>query len=314
MKKIKLVLLVALLIFVIFDKSFGVGMITEPIVVKDVLRGGQINKTITVFNPEKNKVVYSFGANGQIEGWVTFFQTNDLKTEITETIVPAKEYYDIIAKITVPKTTANGKYVGEIFVKQEPKAVEGEKTNTVSISQMVGRKVEITVSDKEIIGLNTTLIPFNYDFKPGSAVKVKIRYENKGNISLKPDLQIKITNDKEQKTVFNAIFPYAEDLEAVVPGETKSIPDFEWQTAGQPNGPFTFEAQTLNDGKVIDTDTFGFNIGNAMSFNGLASINSAGSNNLIILITAICLVIVGLAVVLKIKSKKKISAATPTKS
>jgi hypothetical protein len=304
----------------IASNIFGIGMVTDPIVVKDMLRGGEIIKTITVFNPEKTKAVYSFGTTGQIAGWAKFFEKDDLKTEITTSTIPVNTYYDIIAKIKVPKDISNGQYEGEIFVKQEPKVGLKQEENTVSISQMVSRKVTITVSDKEVVNIKTTLIPSKYDFKKGESLKVKIIYDNQGNIALKPSLQLKITDLKSEKTVFNAIFPYPEEEESVAPGEVKTMSDFEWQTTGQPESRYLVEINTLLGDKVLEKNNFSFNIGST-SFsdaknkgNFFASIALIGGGNLLVAWIIIGLALIALAVFLKTISKKKNSKASPDKT
>jgi uncharacterized membrane protein len=90
----------------------------------------------------------------------------------------------------VPQDTPNGEYNGEIFITQAPKDKSKEGTSSVSIFQRVGREVKIVVTDKEITKIDTTLIPEKYDIKIGEPLKIKVIYENQGNISLKPDLQL----------------------------------------------------------------------------------------------------------------------------
>jgi uncharacterized membrane protein len=240
---------------------FAIGMITEPIVIENILRGGEISKTVTVFNPEGSEVVYTLGTEGGIKGWAEFFEIGKLDTPVTKVNVPAKTYYDVIAKIKVPDGTPNGEYTGEIFVKLEPKEQPNEGENTVSVAQMISREVRIKVTDQEVIKLDTTLIPETYDVKQGQSLKIKIIYENLGNISLKPNLQLKITSTSDEKAVFNAIFPYPETEDAVKPGETKTMPIFEWQTTGQPKGRYGVEVTTLIGSEVSEKNDFHFNIG-----------------------------------------------------
>ena len=243
---------------------FGIGMVTEPIVVDNILRGGEIMKTITVLNPEENEVFYSFGSEGGIEGWVTFFETDNLKEEIVKSTIPAKSYYDVTAKIKVPEGTPNGKYLGEIFVKKEAKDEERQGESSVSVAHRISREVSITVTDQEVIGIGTTMIPETYDLGQGQPLKIKIIYENTGNIVLEPGLHLKITNIKEEKVVFNAIFPYFEEEEPIRPGERRTMPVFEWQTVGQPEGRYLAEVITLVNNENFADNSFRFNIGDVV--------------------------------------------------
>jgi len=310
-KKIVSKILVSIFFLGTAGNVFAIGMVTEPIVIENILRGGEIMKTVTMLNPEKNEVIYELGSGGDIEGWVRFFETDNLDEEITQAIVPAQEYYDVMAKIKVPDNTPNGDYEGEIFIKQVPKEDSEQEENTVAISQMVSRSVNITVSDKEVIKITTTLIPEKYDLGKGESLKVRIIYENFGNIALEPNMQVKVTDVNEEKTVFNAIFPYPEEESPVIPGERKEISVFEWQTTGQAEGKYKIEINTLINGEALEQDHFSFNIGNVAYFdkenknNFLAAVSLIGGGNIILAWFIIGLAFVVLAIVINLFNKKK---------
>ena len=240
--------------------AIAIGMITEPIVIDSMLRGGEVSKTVTVFNPQKTEAVYLFGSDGGIKGWVTFFEKGKPDAPITKVNVPATSYYDVIAKIKVPDATPNGEYVGEIFVKQAAADEPKESGSSVSIAQMVSRQVKIKVTDQEVVKLDTALIPEAYDVKQGDPLKIKIIYENFGNIALKPSFQLKIINSEDGKTVFNAIYPYPEAEAVVNPGERKTMPVQEWPTTGQPAGRYLAEASTLVGGETLQKNEFRFSL------------------------------------------------------
>lgn len=262
-KAIFLSIFISIISLAIGGSALAIGMITEPIVISDILRGGQISEKVTMFNPQDKEVIFLLGTTGQIDGWVTFFEEDDLNTPILQANIPAKEYYDVIAKITVPQGTPNGKYTGEIYVKQEAEKNPLTGGSEVAVAQMVSRSVTITVTDKEVVKLEATVIPEKYDVAIGDSLKIKIIYENLGNISLKPSYQLKITDVNDGKTVFNAIFPYSETEEAVKPGERKTMPTYEWPTAGQIEGKYRATITTLLGDEVLDENDFLFNIGKA---------------------------------------------------
>ncbi len=273
-KKFIAAIAVLVLNLILGQTVFAIGMITEPIIVDDMLRGGEISKTVTVFNPESVVVAYRLGTDGEIKGWVEFFEVGKPEIAVSKVNVPAKSYYDVIAKIKVPDGTPNGEYIGEIFVMQEPKEQSSSKESTVSVSQKVSREVRIGVTDQEIISLQTTLIPEAYDINKGEPLRIKIIYENLGNISIKPDLQLKIVAIESGKTVFNAIFPYPDDEDPVKPGEIKTMPIFEWISAGQENAKYWAETKTLVNNKMVGEQKFRFSIG------GAAGLLVDSSNNL----------------------------------
>lgn len=277
-----------LLLFFLFPSSvFAVAQLTKPIEIRNALRGQEIVETMKVFNTEGKETAYGLSAKGDIENWAVFYETNDrdFKQPITKVLVPAKSYIDVLVKFIVPKNTPNGSYSGEVVVSMMPNVNTPKESGTVAVFQEIGREVFISVTDKEIIKVYTTVIPEKYDMKAGEDLRIKVSYENLGNVAIKPDLQLKIL--RGGRVVFNAIFPYPEDKEAIKPLETQTMPIFEWQTDGQRNDKYKAEIKVLVGGNVADEKSFRFNIVNPalsqQSSSGnklLAAIASLGGGNL----------------------------------
>jgi len=250
--------------------SFGIGQVTEPIIIKDILRGSEITDTLVVFNSEDKKVSLQLKAEGAIADWASFYEIDDknLENPITEIQIPAKSRLDVTVKFKIPEDVPNGEYSGEIAIMTAPAENEEMSKATISVLQRIGREVLITVTDKEILEFKTTVIPLKYGVNKSEPLQIKVIHDNQGNISIKPDVQLKIT--KNNKTVFNAIFPYSEDEKPVRPLERKTMPLIEWQTAGQENGEYKAEVKVLLAGKVIQENDFkfttGFNINKYLSF------------------------------------------------
>src|SRR3989344_4711533 len=71
-----------------FQNVFAIGMMTQPIVVKDILRGQETMVTLNLLNSEKKEVTYGLKGEGQVASWVNFYniEDKDLKTPIKEII------------------------------------------------------------------------------------------------------------------------------------------------------------------------------------------------------------------------------------
>ena len=250
--------------------SFGIGQVTEPIIIKDILRDSEVTDTLILFNSEDKEVVLQLKAEDEIVDWTSFYGIEDknLENPITEIQIPAKSRLDVTVKFKIPKDVPNGEYAGEIAIMTAPAENEEMSKATISVLQRIGREVLITVTDKEILEFKTTVIPLKYGVNKNEPLQIKVIHNNQGNISVKPDVQLKIT--KNNKTVFNAIFPYSEDEKPVRPLERKVMPLIEWQTAGQEEGEYKAEVKVLLDGKVMHENDFririGFDINKYLSF------------------------------------------------
>lgn len=267
------ILLVFSFSFGIFHTVFGIGQITEPIIIEDVLREQKVTATLKILNSGE-EAVYLLETKGDIEEWTKFYEVDDIEfnNPVTEVAVPSGIYLDVIAQFSIPEGTPNGEYSGQVVVATKPadESIEGEGTQT-SVNLKVGREVTITVTDKEVIDFVTTVIPEKYDVGRDTPLSIKITYDNKGNISIRPDIHLRITKGAE--TVFNAIFPYPENEEAVAPQEKKTIPDIVWQTAGQESGKYKAEIGAFVGDKEITKKDFRFNV--ASGAGGIGSLLAA---------------------------------------
>ncbi|MDP2741327.1 MAG: hypothetical protein Q8O66_01405 [bacterium] len=299
-------IIVTLLSFTSFQSVLAIGMMTQPIVIKDILRGQEMLIALTLFNSADKEETYGLKAEGQITNWVSFYKTDDkdLKNPITEINMPIKDFFDVKIKFSVPKDMPNGKYTGKILAFL---ASSGEITNdqtSVDVSQQVSRDVTITVTDKETVQLKASFIPATYDVQQGKPMKIRVMYDNQGNVAVKPDLQLKIT--KSGTTVYNAIFPYPEEEEAVRAYVIKEISPIEWQTTGQENGKYNAELKVFLNGVEIQKESFGFSIG-YLGFDFLSALALIGGGNLTLAWFLIGMIFVILAVIFTTLNKKGVN-------
>jgi hypothetical protein len=299
-------MVISFLSFISFQQVIAIGMMTEPIVIKDILRGQETFATLNLLNSENREVIYGLAAEGQIAGWVSFYtiEDADLESPITKINMPSAKFTDVKMKISVPNDMPNGTYTGEVlaFLASSGELIEGQ--TTVNVSQQVSRKVTVIVTDKEILQFKAAFIPATYDVQPGKALKIRVLYDNQGNIAVKPDLQLKII--KDGATLYNAIFPYPDNEEAVRAYATKEIPPIEWQTIGQTNGNYKAELTVSLNGAEIQKESFSFSIGYS-GFGFLAALSFLGNNGLNSPWTLLSIMFIVLAIVLVVLDRKKVN-------
>jgi hypothetical protein len=285
MKKTIISISIALLVLTFFSgKALGIGMMTEPIVIKDILRGQETIVNLTLLNSESREVVYGLKAEGQISKWVSFYNIEDknFKSPIQEIKMPSEKFVDVRVKFSVPKDMPNGKYTGSVLAFLASSGEVKNEETSVDVSQQVGRNVTITVTDKEIINLESAIIPLQYGVRSNDNLKIKIEYYNKGNVALKPSVQLKISRDGNN--VFGAIFLYPESEEAIKPEERKTISAIDWPTTGQANGKYIAEVKILNGTNVLSEKSFEFEIGNFDNSVLLSSVSSFLKGNGIVVL------------------------------
>lgn len=261
--------------------TLAIGQMTKPIVFEDVLRGQEVQETLLLSNSEEKEVVYGLMASGDIKDWTTFYSTDNLENSIKEIKIPAKSQINVLVKFNVPKDTPNGTYTGQAAIFINPEQGDQTKEMNVAVGLSVGREVTINVTDKENIKFETTIIPLKYAIGKGKPLNIKVIYDNQGNVSIKPDIQLKITEISTGNVVQNVIYPYPENEEAVKPFERKEFKNLiEWQTTGQENGKYKAEIKVIFNGVTYKEKSFRFDIGTDIMAMLLGSISFLGGGNL----------------------------------
>jgi hypothetical protein len=255
------------IIFLVFGvflprTAFGIGQVTKPIVIEDALRGQEIIDTLRLSNSEEEEVVFGLKTEGDISAWTSFFLVEDESYEnpITEFNVPPGPFFSVKVKFSIPDDIPNGEYKGKIYVFYAPTNESEGMDISMNVSQRIGREVRINVTDKEIIKFTTSIIPMSYQIDAEHPVQIKIVHKNLGNVSVNPSIQLKIT--REEKVVYNAIFPYPEEEAPIKPGENKVMPSYiEWETREQEEGNYRADIFAMQGDEVMDSSKFGFVIG-----------------------------------------------------
>lgn len=243
--------------------SKAIGQITEPIIIKDGLRGQEVVSNLTLLNSEKKQNIIGIVTDGQIASWTTFYNKDDkeYKNPIKEIEVPAGEYLDVAVLFKIPTDIANGDYTGKISVVYNPNQSASTTESSSVVAQKISREVKISVSDQEVIVLKASVIPDKFDYQPGEPIKVRIIYDNQSNIVLNPSIQFKIK--KDEQTVYNVIYPYPEDEPAVKSMSLQEIPEITIITDNIGEGKFLAELNFLRADKTIATNNFSFSVNSA---------------------------------------------------
>lgn len=317
-KKFKTLNIFALTIIAAFlfcSQVSAIGQVTDPIIIKDALRGEKIQETLFIVNTDDKEAKIDLISEGDIKDWVKFYNKNDVKTPIQSVVIPANSRLDVIAYFNIPKNISNGEYRGLVSVIKKPDVEKKKEETSASILQKIDREVTIIISDKENIKLEASIIPNEFDLKKDEPLSIRIIFDNQGNVSINPQVQLKIK--KGNKTVYNAIFPYPEDMDFVKPLEQVEIPAIEIPISSFEKGQYLAEINILYNNKIILEKDFQFsvdiighpikknNIINLITFN-FKTINWPKiSIFIVVILVLIILIFICLNIKMKIKKNKK---------
>ena len=276
-------------------------MTTEPITLKNILRGQELEEVLTLVNSEKISITYTILGEGETKDWLSFYKSDDPENIITEIDVPARQHIKIIAKIDVPQDSPNGKYEGKIVITTKPKEESGNNDG-ITLALRVERDLLIEVTDTETIEFSTAVIPLKYSIKKGDPLEVRLIYRNEGNVSIKPNVEMKVK--KSDETVFTAIYPYPEGEDPIKPFEQKELNYIKWTTTGQEKGEHIVEINIKLGDELIEEHSFSFNIGRDASYY-LGALAGLGSGSLGIILIGIGILLMGIFFIRTFVFKKR---------
>ncbi len=236
--------------------ALAIGQISSPIVIDNALRGQEFEQTLSLFNTEKVDLGFVLSAEGDIASWTSFYLKDDKKhtNPITSVDIKSGQRMAVIAVFKIPADTPNGEYKGLVSISSQPAANNQEDETVASIKQKISRTVSIKVSGKEETNLQADIRINPFSVPIGKKLKILVTYHNEGNVTLKPQVQVKTKQQEEIYT--NLIIPYPEGEDGVKPLKTKDIPTIEIPTLGVKEGKLGVAVDILLNNKSIQHKEF----------------------------------------------------------
>lgn len=265
------------------EKVYAIGQTTDPIIIRNAVRGNDYQRTMTVINTEKKSSRIGFSADGEVSEWTKFYRTNKHEAPLEYIDLKAGETYTLDVVFSIPVDTPNGKYKGAISALLKPTSTSAVEGSGAAVTQKIDRSVTIEVGGKEVIAFDVSVIPKTYDLAKNENLNIRLIYDNRGNISIMPQVKLRITpvsdgvniGEKSNQAIFNMIYPYPENLSEVKAGGVFEIMPIEIPTGNFGKGRYVADMSFMEKGKIITEKKFAFSID---VFDDLKSI--AKTNNL----------------------------------
>jgi hypothetical protein len=236
-------------------KADAMGMTSDPIVVDNALRGQVIKEELRVLNNEEVENYFEIFASGDIGGWTEFYYNGEA-VEGMDFAPGSGERVGV--EITIPSDAPNGEYSGQLKIKKSPQETDKkEGESTVGVAQQISRDVVITVTDTEIVDLESSISPQSYILNPGDPLQVNAFYYNHGNVSARPDLGLRVIRDNH--VLHNSIYIYPEEKEAVPALGQEKIINF-YNPGNIEPGKYRVETTVYLNGDKYDEDGFIFEV------------------------------------------------------
>lgn len=233
--------------------AIGIGIAPAEINFNNALKGSEYESSITIFNTDSEATNFSLKATGDIGDWVSFYNLNDIDNTISSIKIPGQDKAAVVVRIKVPSDAVNANYTVSLDVMSIPDTTDKAQGSGQALIIGASSKVTLAVTGDQIIDGNVLGI-FTENTEPGYPLKITTRFQNTGNVVVKPKIVVTILQDN------NIINSFSHETTSVKPGNTQPI-IAEWMTtAANIPADYTANIDVLLTGSIIKSDNLSFKI------------------------------------------------------
>ena len=234
MKAIKIAVLCIAFIILCPIAIAGVGLGISPasITISDAFKGGTYERTITVFNSGDETGTFGLSVEGECADWISFYNETNPDILITEITIPGKDKAKVLVKFDIPKDIANADYTSTIYAQSTPGEMAPTEGAAAQAVIHIPSKVLIQVTGTQILKGTVKSIT-TMDIEIDYPLKIKVEFQNEGNVIAKPRIEVAVTKAGGGELV-----------DSFVHAETGIKPDSEgtitvlWNTTGRDTGDY----------------------------------------------------------------------------
>ena len=216
----------------IANAAIGIGVSPASITISDAFKGGTYERTITVFNTGDETGTFGVTAEGECAGWISFYRESEPDTLVTEVTIPGKDKAKVLVKFDIPEDIANADYTSTIYAQSIP-VEEAPAEGAVAMAVIrIPSKVLIQVTGTQILKgtvKSITIMDTEIDYP----LKIKVEFQNEGNVIAKPKIAVNITKAGGG----GLIDSFVHDETGIKPAQEGTITVL-WNTTGRDTGDY----------------------------------------------------------------------------
>ena len=257
--KVKLVTPVVIVVFSILslcstvNAGIGLGIAPASITISDALKGGTYERTLTVFNTGNESENFGLTAEGECAGWISFYKESEPEpdTLIMEITIPGKDKARIIVKFDIPTDIANADYTSTIYAQSIPEEKEAEGAVAQAVIR-IPSEILIQVTGTQILKGTVKSIT-TADTEIDYPLKIKVGFQNEGNVIAKPRIAVSITKNGE------LVDSFVHDETGIKPDKKDTITVL-WNTTGRETGDYVANVDVSLGEEVLATKELPFKV------------------------------------------------------
>jgi hypothetical protein len=220
----------------------GLGVSPSELEIHNALRGGECEKTVTIFNTGDDAGNFSLSAEGEIKEWIHFYDMNEPTMPITNIGIQGGDKALILVKFRIPEDAASRNYTSRINIQSIPKDIGVEGSGqTMKVQMSVNVLLEVT-GTQILAGVVKSIT--TGDTEVNHPLRINIEFKNTGNVVAKPEIAVKITKDETMVDEFT-------HSETGVKVESKELIPVEWDTIGKESGDYEANVTVSLGGEIL---------------------------------------------------------------
>ena len=232
--------------------DIGLGIAPASMTISDALKGGSYERMISVFNTGDDAGTFMLTAEGECSEWISFYAECDPTTPLAEVAIPAGGKAKVLVRFDVPGDIANAGYAGTIYAQSIPKESSETEGAAAQAVIRIPSKITIDVTGTQILKGTVKSITTS-DTEIGHPLKIKVLFQNEGNVVAKPRIAVAMTLDGELVDSFvhdeTGVKHDCEDTITVIRN-----------TTDQEVGDYTADVEISLGGEVLATKSLPFKI------------------------------------------------------
>ena len=233
------------------NAGIGLGVSPASITISDAFKGGTYERTITIFNTGDETGTFGLTAEGECAGWIFFYKEDEPDIPITEITIQGKDKAKVLAKFDIPEEIANADYTSTIFAKSIPAGnITGGMGAMAAIR--IPSEVLIQVTGTQILKGTVKSITAA-DTEIGFPLKIKVEFQNEGNVIAKPKIAVGITKNGE------LVDSFVHDETGIKPAQEGTITVL-WNTTGRDTGDYVANVAVSLGEELLATKDLPFKI------------------------------------------------------
>jgi len=214
------------------NAGVGLGISPASITISDAFKGATYERTMGIFNTGNETGNFGLTAEGECADWISFYKEGEPTTPITEVTITGKGKAMVIIKFDIPTDIANADYTGTIYAQSVPAEREPTEGAVAHAVIRMPSRVLIQVTGTQILkgtvkSITTTDTEIDYP------LKIKVEFQNEGNVIAKLKIAVGITKAGGGELVDS----FVHDETGVKPGEKDTITVL-WNTTGRDTGDY----------------------------------------------------------------------------